>query len=156
MKKTKNNKGFSLVELIVVVLILGILAVAVTPQVMKWVGKSKISADKDSANALKSSITTALADWQAEDNGKIPATGSGATNLVVEDFGAGNSAPTTFAFKTGSGTGWSDTDKLINRIKEVTAGDYPFTKYDDDGFDIEIEVGTGKVTIDYGAKSITE
>ncbi len=155
MKKTKNNKGFSLVELIVVVLILGILAVAVTPQVMKWVGKSKISADKDSANALKSAITTALADWQAQDNGKIP-TATTATNLKVTDFGKNNTAPTTFAFDSGSGTGWSDTDKLINRIKEVTAGDYPFTKYDNLGFDIEIEAVTGKVTINYTAKTITE
>ena len=41
----KNNKGFSLAELIVVVLILGILAVAVTPQIMNWVNKSKIGKD---------------------------------------------------------------------------------------------------------------
>ncbi|MCI5848904.1 MAG: type II secretion system GspH family protein, partial [Lachnoclostridium sp.] len=38
MKRTKkNNKGFSLVELIVVVLIMAIIAVALAPQVMKWV-----------------------------------------------------------------------------------------------------------------------
>lgn len=42
----KNNKGFSLAELIVVVLILGILAVAVTPQIMNWVNKSKIGKDE--------------------------------------------------------------------------------------------------------------
>ena len=42
----KNNKGFSLAELIVVVLILGILAVAVTPQIMNWVNKSKVGKDE--------------------------------------------------------------------------------------------------------------
>ena len=41
----KDNKGFSLVELIVVVLIMGILAVALTPQVLKWVNNSRVAND---------------------------------------------------------------------------------------------------------------
>ena len=61
MKKTKkNNKGFSLVELIVVVLIMAIIAVALAPQVMKWVGNSKVSADVSNYDSLVSNIQTAL------------------------------------------------------------------------------------------------
>ncbi|MCR5638534.1 MAG: prepilin-type N-terminal cleavage/methylation domain-containing protein, partial [Lachnospiraceae bacterium] len=41
----KNNKGFSLVELIVVVLIMAIIATALTLAVTKYVAKSKRSSD---------------------------------------------------------------------------------------------------------------
>ncbi len=41
----RDNKGFSLVELIVVVLIMAIVAVALAPQVVKWVENSRISSD---------------------------------------------------------------------------------------------------------------
>ena len=51
-KMRKNNKGFSLVELIVVVLIMAIIAVALAPQVMKWVGKSKESTDVSNYNSI--------------------------------------------------------------------------------------------------------
>ena len=34
-EKKRNNKGFSLVELIVVILIMAVIAVALAPQVMK-------------------------------------------------------------------------------------------------------------------------
>ena len=50
--KKMNNKGFSLVELIVVVLIMAIIAVALAPQVMKWVENSRKSTDIENYNAL--------------------------------------------------------------------------------------------------------
>lgn len=66
MRKQRNNKGFSLVELIVVVLIMGILAVSLAPQVMKWVGKSKESADFQSADGLKSTAQVAVAVFESQ------------------------------------------------------------------------------------------
>ncbi len=61
----KDNKGFSLVELIVVVLIMGILAVALTPQVMKWVNNSRISADTSTLDSVKETVNLALANEKA-------------------------------------------------------------------------------------------
>ncbi len=58
----KNNKGFSLVELIVVILIMAILGVALTPQVMKWVNNSRISSDLTNYDALVSAAQLTLAN----------------------------------------------------------------------------------------------
>ncbi len=56
----KNNKGFSLVELIVVILIMAILGVALTPQVMKWVNNSRLSSDITNYDALVSAVQITL------------------------------------------------------------------------------------------------
>lgn len=66
MKKAKkNNKGFSLVELIVVVLIMAIIAVALAPQVMKWVENSRIATDIQNYDSLVANCQLALADKDA-------------------------------------------------------------------------------------------
>ena len=66
MKKLKkNNKGFSLVELIVVVLIMAILAVALAPQVIKWVNKSKQANDNQVLDSLKSTAQITLTNTAA-------------------------------------------------------------------------------------------
>lgn len=65
MKKT-NNKGFSLVELIIVVAIMAILIGVLAPQYIKYVEKSRISADENIADSLLTAVQSALADEDYE------------------------------------------------------------------------------------------
>ena len=67
----KDNKGFSLVELIVVILIMAIIAVALAPQVIKWVGKSAQNTDESNAATIKASVQTAVADWISQGQGSV-------------------------------------------------------------------------------------
>ncbi len=63
MEKTKiNNKGFSLVELIIVIAIMAILAAALAPQLMKYINKSRESSDNSTAGSIKNSVNTALSE----------------------------------------------------------------------------------------------
>lgn len=76
--KKMNNKGFSLVELIVVVLIMAIIAVALAPQVMKWVENSRKSNDIENYNALVGAANVAGTDESVLKAAKIK-TSEGAT-----------------------------------------------------------------------------
>ncbi len=58
----KNNLGFSLIELIVVVLIMAIVAVALAPQVMKWVENSRIANDLETRSTIENNCILAIAD----------------------------------------------------------------------------------------------
>lgn len=72
----KNNKGFSLVELIIVIAIMAILAGALAPALIKYINKSRRSTDIQNADSLRTAIQTALSDPDAADaapSGKISA-----------------------------------------------------------------------------------
>ena len=63
MKKGKmNNKGFSLVELIIVIAIMAVLVVVLAPQYLKYVERSRNATDLQNATA----IVTACQVWAAD------------------------------------------------------------------------------------------
>ncbi len=71
MKERKlNNKGFSLVELIIVIAIMVILVVVIAPQYTRFVNNSRVSADVQTAQTMATAIDAAVAE------GKNPFTAS--------------------------------------------------------------------------------
>ncbi len=58
----KRNSGFTLVELIIVIAIIAILSAVTAPQYIKYVEKSKVAADMDTAAAIQSVIITLCTD----------------------------------------------------------------------------------------------
>ena len=62
IKLKLKNKGFSLVELIIVIAIIAILSAALAPQLMKYVAKSRKTVDEQNCKALERVMQTAISD----------------------------------------------------------------------------------------------
>ena len=56
MKVKKNNKGFTLIEIMVVVIILGILTAIVAPNIIGRVGDAQITAAKQTIRSIESAL----------------------------------------------------------------------------------------------------
>ena len=64
----KNNKGFSLIELIIVIAIMAILVAIIAPNLTKYLGKSKKSTDKKNADEIASQLQTSISDYESQDD----------------------------------------------------------------------------------------
>jgi len=105
----KDNKGFSLVELIIVIAIMAVLVGLLAPQYLKYVENSKVSTDISNAQEVATAINVAFAD----DN---PSYKSGMTPTVLPD---GKSLPALKA--TGAGANMVVTID-DNGVKSITDG----------------------------------
>ena len=85
----KTKKGFTLIELMIVVAIIGILAAIAIPKFADLIKKSKEGATKGSLGALRSALTI----YYGEQEGSYPAVGTGS--------GQDNQETTTFSNQTG-------------------------------------------------------
>ena len=73
----RGEKGFTLVELLVVVAILGVVAAIAIPNIGQFIGRGT----EEAANTELHNIQLAVVAFQVENNGDIPAT----TNFPVAD-----------------------------------------------------------------------
>lgn len=107
MKKV-NNKGFSLVELIIVIAIMAILVGVMAPQLIKYIEKSKVAADLSVLNALEVSFAYAISDPEVNEDAASLALINSLVNGVMslEDIESYN---TTKLYETVIDTlGWTD------------------------------------------------
>lgn len=112
--KKKDNKGFSLVELIIVVAIMAILVGLLAPQYIKYVEKSRKSADASNL----SEVIQAIQVYAADADSGVP---QGGYKITISTTGtkieAGEPAPTDSAAVT----------TITNEVKK-TAPDFESTK----------------------------
>ena len=117
MKKEKmNDKGFSLVELIIVIAIMAVLVVVLAPQYLKYVERSRNSTDLQNATAMVTAIQVYAADPNVEDTKAFQ---SGATfKLTCSSSGTA----------VGSGTGAVSGDVAAKAALDGAKIDYANTK----------------------------
>ena len=95
MKKT-NNKGFSLIELIIVIAIMAELVAIIAPNLTKYLGSSKTSADTKNLDEIQSTLNTCITDYEMSNSTLVTTTGS-AGALTVTWGSSGSSLSTANA-----------------------------------------------------------
>ena len=140
-RKRLNDHGFSLVELIVVIAIIGVLVGAATPQVIKYIERSRVAADLNSADVIDSAIEMAITDEDAYKDLMSKLDGKGEITFDIEKNG--------FNFSTSE---WKDTDPFFKELKSIL-GEFPEAKAKDKTkFGIKITHKDGSFTIDVKTK----
>lgn len=113
LNKKKNNKGFTLVELVIVVAILAILVGILAPQYTKYVEKSRKSADTSNLENLVTVFKTASSDSTdtiSAGTYDIAIGGSGTTvKPQAASTGATSEADLTTLFNEFAGGDWATT-----------------------------------------------
>ncbi len=107
-KKEMNNKGFSLVELIIVIAIMAILVGVLAPQFIKYVESSRQSTDISAASEYRAAVEAYVADKGGDASNidvKATTTGIYADGIDLSDVGLSDgTASTESKFKS---AGWT-------------------------------------------------
>ena len=115
--KKMNNKGFSLVELIVVIAIMAVLVGVLAPQFIKYVESSRRSTDVSNAEAIRSAVLADIAENQITGSGSGTSCTSGTPSTLGE-------IPKTKGNPAGVGVDFTYTYNASQGTCYVYAGSY--------------------------------
>jgi len=140
MKKT-SNKGFSMVELIIVIAIMAILAAALAPSLIKYINKSRLSTAVSDGTTIASAINSALAS-EAAFRAADSYSGITALNDVL-------TKTDPFAKEVSENIGKAS---VTGKAKKSLSGSTGLTT----AYFIKVDTGTNKVEVYYGDTSSSD
>lgn len=140
-KIKKNNKGFTLVELIVVVAVLAIITVVVAPQYLQYVDKARVGTDENALGEIAHVAEICFVEMQ------------GSVDDAVEKTNEHYVATLTVSISEGEISNFASTDSKLNEyvddIVPVSDNQYEF-KSD------TYKEGTATIAIIDGVATVTD
>lgn len=134
-----KNKGFSMVELIIVIAVMAILVGALAPAILKYVNKSRISTDIDTGRKIATIITASVSDDATRDNAVEHSTPWEVNSMDGTDF-------REEVFRT------LGVDQVTGKSQKDINGDpyvNPVFYYTLDSYKNKVEIYYGGTTADY-------
>ena len=112
--KKMNNKGFSLIELIIVIAIMAVLVAIIAPNLTKYLGRSKQETDKKNLDEIKKQVKNVISEAAIDDE-QVISGGSGTAVYYIQN----NGTTTNVSSVTGGTTQFAA--KLQNVLDPDTA-----------------------------------
>jgi len=146
-KMVKNNKGFTLIELVIVIAILGVLAAVAITMFPKLSASSRAGADKTRASQIKSAIATYIVE--SADSGALEL-GAAAVDASGISTNTGNAACDTILTRLQTGFKDSKGKDFDGYLENVDSAGLPKNYYpqeENKEWTITIDSKTGNVSV---------
>lgn len=127
--KQKKQQGFTLIELMIVVAVIGVLAAIAIPQYQKYVAKSEVASALATLTGVKTNV-----EAYAVENGAFP--DGSAANQTEADLGVPSSIPSgviTFTKGASAATGTITFKFVVTGVSNLIAGKQFDLKRDGNG-----------------------
>ena len=150
-KKKKDNKGFSLVELIVVIAIMAILAVALAPRLIHYLDKARKSNDNQVIDVAAQAIQTSIVDDKLykkikSEKGNWFVVASGTTDALTYDTTNANLKPLVEEIANVVSGDTTTKINLQSDDADVSGTNYIIAKFDNQ-YDFEVRLYYAKNTL---------